>query len=195
MSLAYEIRRYVDRIRRQPSDGSDPRLLDRLEKMASEAIDGVVALMAPSSPMTWESVSILRGAVQTGPRVAFRFPRPVEIVGYFPSLVVLNTPSTAGIITPSLDTISCQIDTDNQNYMTSGDGVSTQAGGQAGPFVTLSSLSVQVPRVLGYKLRNPTPDIGFTFRWKQDIVSAGVGAPPAVYRDVIIGMSMFARYL
>jgi hypothetical protein len=50
-------------------------------------------------------------------------------------------------------------------------------------------MSVQVPRVVGYKLENPTPDIGFTYRWAQD-VSGG-----AVYKDCIIAMAMYARYL
>jgi len=84
-----------------------------------------------------------------------------------------------------------QIDTDNQNYITSGDGISTNVGGTAGPFVTLESMSVKVPRVLGYKLRNPTPVIGFTYRWKID--PTGAGGP--FFRDSIIGMGIYARYL
>jgi hypothetical protein len=110
----------------------------------------------------------------------------VEIVGFLPTLVVL---STGGAITPSTDILQVSVDTDNQNYLTSGDGVSTNAGGNVGPYVTLSAMSVQVPRVVGYKLENPTPDIGFTYRWAQD-VSGG-----AVYKDCIIAMAMYARYL
>jgi hypothetical protein len=189
MSLGYEVLRFVDRVRRAPADASDPRLLARLEKYAKEAFEGIVALHAPASPMTWETVSILRGASTAGPRQPFRFPRPVEIVGFFPTVIPI-LPASGGATVPTTDSIAVQIDTDNQNYITSGDGISTNAGGTAGPFVTLSALSVQVPRVLGYKLRNPTPDIGFTFRWKID-----PGAAPGIFRDVIIGMAIFARYL
>ncbi len=185
MSLGYEVLRFVSRVKKQPQDGSDPRLLARLEKYAQEAFEGIVALHAPASPMTWEVSVTLDGDNQTTNRVPFRFPRPVEIVGFKPTLVVYGT----GHTTPTIDDIACSIDTDNQNYITSGEGVSTPAGGTAGPFVTLSALSVQTPRVVGYKLRNPTPDIGYTFRWKQD-VSGG-----AVYNDTLISMAMYARYL
>lgn len=185
MSLGYEVLRFIARVKKQPADGSDPRLLARLEKYANEAFEGAVALMAPQSPMTWETNTVLTGAVQSTNRVPFRFPRPVSIVGFFPSLVVFGTGNTS----PTTEDIAVSIDTDNQNYITSGDGVSTPAGGTAGPYVTLAALSVQVPRIVDYKLRNPTPDIGFTFRWKQD-VTAG-----AVYDDALISMAMYARYL
>jgi len=186
MSLPYDILQYVARVKREPASGSDPRLLDILERKAKEAFEGIVTLTAPASPMTWEVNTVMLGAAQVTNRISFRFPRPVEIVGFFPTLVVL---ATGGTITPSTDVIAVQMDTDNQNYLTSGSGVSTNAGGAAGPFVTLSAMGVQVPRVVGYKLRNPTPDIGFTYRWKQD-VSAG-----AVYKDTIVSLAMYARYL
>jgi len=189
MSLGYEVLRFVDRVMRDPSAGSDPRLLGRLEKYAKEAFEGIVALHAPMSPMTWEPTTILRGSSLQGTRTPFRFPRPVEIVGFFP-VVIPILPASGGATVPTTDQIAVQIDTDNQNYLTSGDGVSTNLGGSAGPFVTLSSMSVQVPRVLGYKLRNPTPDIGFTYRWKID-----PGLTPFIFRDVLISMGIFARYL
>ena len=189
MSLAYEILRFVDRARKQPADASDPRLLARLEKYAKEAFEGIVALHAPASPMSWEVVSILRGSTPQGPRQPFRFPRPVEIVGFMPTVIPI-LPASGGGTVPTSDSIAVQIDTDNQNYLTSGDGISTNAGGSAGPFVTLSMMGVQVPRIVGYKLRNPTPDIGFTFRWKID-----PGPSPFIFRDVIIGMGIYARYL
>jgi hypothetical protein len=194
MSLAYEVLRFVDRATKRPADASDPRLLARLEAYARDAWEGIVALHAPASPMTWEVVTVLRGAVQLSNRVSFRFPRPVEIVGFYPTIIPLATPTTTGILTPTTNTIAVSMDTDNQNYLTSGDGISTPAGGTAGPFVTLASMSVQVPRIVGYKLRNPTPDIGFTYRWKRD-AAGGVGTPPAVYFDTLISLAMYARYL
>lgn len=186
MSLAYEMLRFVTRAEKNPADASDPILLARLRKYALEAWEGIVALHAPASPMTWEVRTIFDSGVQTSNRQPFRFPRPVEIVGFLPTLVVLPT---GGAVTPSTDDIQVSIDTDNQNYLTSGEGVSTNAGGTAGPYVTLTAMSVQVPRIVGYKLRNPTPDIGFTFRWSRS-VAAG-----AVYKDVVLSMAMYARYL
>ncbi len=186
MSLAFEVLRFVDRAFKSPADASNPVLLKKLEAYAKLAWEGIVALHAPASPMTWESVLIMRGAVQETTRTFFTFPRPVEIVGFFPTLIVLTT---GGAITPSTDVIKVRIDSDNQNNLTAGEGVSTNAGGSAGPYVTLSAMSVQVPRILGYKLTNPKPVIGFTYRWGQD-VAAG-----AVYKDCLVSMAMFARYL
>jgi len=187
MSLGYEVLRFVDRAYSDPASATDPRLLDRLAKYAREAFEGIVALHAPASPMTWETTVLMTGAVQTTARAAFRFPRPVEIVGFFPTVVPI-LPAAGGVTVPTTDSIAVQIDTDNQNYITSGDGISTNAGGSAGPFVTLSALSVSVPRVLGYKLRNPTPDIGFTYRWKLDVSTL-------TFRNSLVSMAIFARYL
>jgi hypothetical protein len=188
MSLGYEVLRFIDRVRRQPADGSDPRLLSRLEVYAKEAFEGIVALHAPASPMTWEINTFLDGTIQQTARQSFRFPRPVEIVGFFSTLVI--DVNSADLITPSLDAIAVQIDTDNQAFLTAADGISSPAGGKAGTFVTVSAMDVQVPRVVGYKLRNPTPDIGFTYRWKQL-----TSADEPVYDDAMISTAIYARYL
>jgi hypothetical protein len=139
--------------------------------------------------MTWEVNTLMDGAVQQTSRQPFRFPRPVEIVGFFSTLVI-DPDADNDLLTPSLDVIGVQIDTDNQAYLTSSDGISTPAGGKSGTFVTLSAMDVQVPRVVGYKLRNPTPDIGFTYRWK---VLTSATAP--VFKNAMVSTAMFARYI
>jgi len=191
MSLSYEILRFVDRVRRQPADGSDPRLLARLEKYAKEQFEGIVALHAPASPMTWEANTFMPGDTQTTNRQGFTFPRPVEIVGFYPT--ILRVPPEGEpedeLVLPTLDAIAVSIDSDTESYLTVGDGVSTPAGGKAGPFVTLAAMSVHVPRVVGYKLRNAAPNLGITYRWKLD-VSAG-----AVFDDCLVSLAIFARYL
>jgi hypothetical protein len=188
MSLGYEVLRYVDRCFRDRAAAGDPHLLKRLEAYAKEAFEGIVALHAPASPMTWEVNTFMDGTIQQTARTPFRFPRPVELVGFFSTIVVdVNSDER---ITPSLDAIAVQIDTDNQAYLTSADGISSPAGGKAGTFVTLAAIDVQVPRIVGYKLRNPTPDIGFTYRWKQ-----ATSADEPVYTDCMVSTAMFARYL
>jgi hypothetical protein len=186
MSLSYTVLKFVDRVRKQPADGSDPRLLQLLEKYAKEAWEGIVALHAPASPMTWEVSTSMTGATQETNRQAFTFPRPVEIVGFWPTLTVL---ASGGASTPSTDSIQVSIDTDNQNYLSSGEGISTVAGTTAGPFVTLTAMSVVVPRIVGYKLTNPKPNIGFKYRWARDVTGG------AVFKDVVVRMAMYARYL
>jgi hypothetical protein len=187
MGLAYEVLRFCSRVMKDPTAGSDPRLIARLEAYAKEAFEGIVALHAPASPMTWEINAVMKGNTQTTARIPFRFPRPVEIMGFFSTLVVDNA-GGGGAVTPSTDVIAVQIDTDTQAYLTAADGVSSPAGGKASTFVTLSAMDVKVPRVVGYKLRNPTPDIGFTYRWKQDVATP-------VYKDCLVSTAMYARYL
>lgn len=190
MSLAFEALRFVQRAYQNPSDASNPALLERLKKSAENAWEGIVALHAPASPMTWQSRAMILGAVQQTNRVSFRFPRPVEIVGFLPILTVIPSDDDT-LQTPSTDVIDVQIDTDNQNYMTNSSGVSSNAGNgsNSSPFVVLSGMSVQVPRIVGYKLRTPTPDIGFTYRWTLSV------ADGAIYNDCLISMVMYARYL
>ncbi len=188
MSFAYEVLRFCDMAVNNPAMAGDRRYLDRLAKYAKEAFEGIVALHAPASPMTWETNALLAATVQESNRQSFRFPRPVEIVGFFPTIIVYGEEE---VDVPTLDDISVRIDTDNQNYLTTGAGISTPTGGgEIGPFVTLSAMSVQVPRVVGYKLRNPTPDIGFTYRWKL-----ATSADEPVFQSSMISMAIFARYL
>jgi hypothetical protein len=85
---------------------------------------------------------------------------------------------------PTINDVRVQIDTDAQNYMTSGQGVATPAGGTVGNFVSLPAISVLTPRLMGYKLRTPTPDIGFTFQWTQG---------PDFFNDALISVAMFVR--
>lgn len=185
MSLSYDILRFGARALTDPQFASDPNVWKRLMKEARDAFEGIVALHAPMSPLTYESSALLQGSVQASNRIPFRFPWPVEIVGFFPTLV---TPVTEDGITPGIDDIRVQIDIDSNNYMTSGDGLSIPGnpGGTPGPFVTLSAMSVLVPRLVGYKLRTATPDIGFTYAWKQ---AAGT------YSTTMISMAIFARKL
>jgi hypothetical protein len=186
MSLAFEALKYINRARRNPADAGDPNLLARLEKYAKQAWEGIAALHAPASPMTWEVRMKMLGSVQTSNRTPFTFPRPVEIVGFLPTIITITN---GALITPNSDVLQVSIDTDMQQNLTSGEGISTNAGGNVGPYVTLSAMSVQTPRILGYKLENPKPNIGFTFRWALD-VSGG-----AVYEDCIVALAMYARYL
>jgi len=124
MSLAYEVLRFVDRAFKQPSDASDPILLKRLQKYANEAWEGIVALHAPASPMTWECRTNLIGTSQRTNRIGFRFPRPVEIVGFLPTLIVYGT--SAALITPSTDDLMVSIDTGTPIATTAGNTVASR---------------------------------------------------------------------
>ena len=192
MSLAYEALRYVDRALKDPAWAGDPNALRRLANYAKEAFEGIVALHAPVSPMSWELNTFLDGAAPASQRNSFKFPRPVEVIGFFSSLVVSPAEDQEGFLTPSLDVIAVQIDSDNQAYLTSADGISTIAGGKAGTFVTLAAMDVQVPRLVGYKLRNPSPVLGFTYRWKIDPTFTDEAQ---VYKSCMVSTCVYARYI
>lgn len=181
MGLPYEVVRFADRALKDPSYASDPNILKKLLAWGKDAFEGIVALHAPMAPLTWESNALLVPSQPQSNRVPFRFPWPVEIIGFYPTLMVYGSEEATA---PTLFDIRVQIDTDAQNYMTSGDGVATPAGGTVGAFVTLAAMSVLVPRLLGYKLRTPTPDIGFTYQWKDT---------PTNFKSTMVSMAMFAR--
>lgn len=181
MGLPYEVLRWATRAIKDPNYASDPVVIDKLSRWAKDAFEGIVALHAPVSPMTWEVNTVLLNTTTESQRQPFRFPWPVEIIGMFPTVIDITTGEA---FSASTNHIRVRIDTDAQNYTTSGEGVTTPAGGTVGPYVTLSAMSVQVPRLMGYKLRTPTPDIGFTYQWK---------VVPTTFRSCFISMAMYAR--
>lgn len=181
MGLPYEVVRYCSRALSDPQYASDPNVLKKLLNWGKDAFEGIVALHAPMAPLTWEINTLFTADVVQSNRIPFRFPWPVEIIGMLP--IVRSVGNQEGVV-PTVNDVRVQIDTDAQNYMTSGQGVATPAGGTVGNFVSLPAISVLTPRLLGYKLRTPTPDIGFTFQWV-------LGAD--VYNDALVSVAMFAR--
>jgi hypothetical protein len=183
-SLAYTVLDFIDRLRKQPDAATDPRLLARLERFARESWDGAfVALHAPMAPLTWEARALLPSASPETNRIPLRFPRPVEILGFFPT--VIDTDAATGV-SHTLNTLDVSLDINATDRVTSGEGVSTAAGGTAGTFVTLAALGIQAPRLVGLKLRNSNPDMGFVFRSKR-----GSG----VFNSALVTVATFARYI
>jgi hypothetical protein len=181
MGLPYEVVRFCARALRDPQYASDPNVLQKLANWGKDAFEGIVALHAPMAPLTWEVNVLFPSAQPQSNRQPFRFPWPVEIIGMLP---IVRSVGSQEATAPTINDVRVQIDTDAQNYMTSGDGVATPAGGTVGAFVSLAAISVLTPRLLGYKLRTPTPDIGFTFQWVLG---------PDQFKDALISVAMFAR--
>lgn len=182
MSLAYDVLSYIQRARRAPVDASDPRVLEALERAARRSFDGAwVARQQPIAPLTWEVQAPLLGANPETARVALEFPRPVELVGLAATVEV----TAAGGTVPTLDNIAVAIDLNNQERITSAQGITAGAGGVNGTFVTLSSMTND-KRLLGLKCDVAKPNVGFSFRWKR-----GAG----VFQNSLITVAVFARYL
>lgn len=195
-NLSYAVLDFLSRVKLSPADATDPRLLGRLERMARAAFDGaMVALHAPVAPLTWEVNVLLSNVAGAGvqpetPRVPLTYPRPVQIVGFLP--VVVNAAAPAGAeLTPTTNDVLVSIDINNDERITNTQGFTTPSSGSGSTFVTLSSMSVLVPRLLMKLIDTPKPDIGFTFRYKRPNGVAGA----TVYAPSIITMATFARYI
>ena len=190
MSLSQHVIDFVQRVREKPATGVDPAELAALRKAADEDLDGFhTALTAPNAPYSWENRVILLGAQALSERINFPFPQNMNLTGMNPTLVDLGVVAPTfvpGNVLPGLNDIDCQVDINNENFLTSLEGISSPVAGatRGGTFVTLASIGILVPRIVGLILESKTPQIGMTFRWKR-----GVG----VYRDTVISVTMFVR--
>lgn len=151
-------------------------------------LQAFAALHAPVAPYTWEVRAQLDNNVAETNVIPVHFRRPVEIVGLFPTVMPVPPLDGGAILVPTPDNIEVLIDINQKRRLTN----QLQETGVAGPgesFVTLSSLSVFVPRLLREKLHAESPDLGVQFRWKSFVV----GAP--TYDDAIIGLAFYCRFL
>lgn len=183
-NMQFGIRRFVDFVRKNPAQANDPILLKQLEQLADNSADGSqAALIAPMAPWTWETRVVLTGAIPQSARQPLIFPRPVDVLGFYPTVIPIT--NTNGLITPTVNDIDVSIDTNAESNYSAGSGASTAAGGSAGPFVTLAAMGVQIPRLMCISITAPSPDLGMTFKWKR-----GTG----FYQDAFISVAVFARY-
>ena len=185
-SVVTDMISFATRALADPSWASNPTVLKGLLKRAQESFEGAFGVLAaPMADLTWEIRMSLAGDTLQTNRTPLIYPRPCEIVGMLP--IVVPTTATVGLITPTINDVDVQIDVNSEEYLTSGQGISSPAAtSSAGAFVTLASMSIQTPRLLGKKLRQPQPNLGFIYRWKR-----GTG----VYQDAFITTAVFARYL
>lgn len=148
-------------------------------------------------PYTWEVAVILPGADPTGalpftgtsPEIGSEFKGPVEVLGFFPSVIDLDPVKDVALVSATLDDLLCKVDVNQQDRFTNRNGIGSTTD-QGGSFVTLSSLAVQVPRLVAIRMRVASPVMTFSFRWKVP----GNGVKPR-YRDAHISIAEYCRYL
>jgi len=92
IQLSSEVLRFVGRVREQPARAVDPDELERLERWArSDMSDAAVAQLSPTARLTWLSrVQLPVAQDESVEDTIETFGRPVEIVGFFPSLLALS---------------------------------------------------------------------------------------------------------
>jgi hypothetical protein len=187
MSLRQRILAYVSAARSSPVIASDPAELRALEKDALCTLEnGFATLAAPIAPFTWEVRTLLSNILNNTNRVKFAFPWRVNVVGMQATLSIV-APRVGVLPDPVLNDIDCMVDVNNSAFLTGNDGLTTPVGQGGNNFVTLATLSIQTPRLLGLALEGESkPELGFTFRWKQPPPVAG-----PLYQSAIVSVALF----
>lgn len=183
MNLRQFMREWLERVDLAPARAVAPEELNGIRDAVTNDWEGsTAALEAPCAPYTWEERVELAGANAESQRVAIQFPHAVEIVGMYASVVPIT--NTAGLRVPTLDDVDVSLDLNNTKFQTNAQGVSVPGGPLGGNFVTLTSLTVLVPRTLRWRILGVNPNVGIQFRWKL-----GTG----VYQDSLIALAFLWR--
>lgn len=145
---------------------------------------------SPVAPYTWEVRSQLLTTQLETTRIPIFFRGPVEILGFWPTVRINGAVQGGTRRVPTTDNIMCMIDINQQDRLTNRL-ESTSVAGPGQSYVTLSGLSVFVPRLIRIQILNASPDVGIQFRWDQDPQPLGV----PIYENALIQLAFFCRYL
>lgn len=142
---------------------------------------------SPVAPYSWEvQATLLRTNLDTG-RLPLRWNRPVEILGMYAS-VLQHSSEGGGLFVPTADAIACALSANQQDRFTSRLEMAAQTG-SAENFVTLASLTVQVPRLVRIQLKNESPQLDVEFRWKTNNPAS------PTFEDAFVSLTFFCRYM
>lgn len=172
-----------------PVDAASDAVVQKLFDCAIDDMgDGYAALHAPIAPWRAEGRVLLLGAEQnTTQRVPVAFPYPVIIVGMRPSAQPFR-PIPAGTVIADLDDIDVAIDVNGQQQLATSQGVTGVGNALGTNFISLGAIGVQAPVLFGAALKDPTPSLGFTFRWTQAPTPA---LPAAIFADTFLKVTVF----
>jgi hypothetical protein len=151
-----------------------------------------VAMVQRAASYAWEAQTVLLATVATAGPIKISFPRPVIILGAYPSVAVqggLNTLDAA-----TVDDIMVRIDVDTgwEKRLTSRQDVTQPNGIGNLPDVTLGSFrdSMGGARVMNYVLgeNGSHPELQISFSWKRDIT----GGP--WFRHTFVALTFLANF-
>lgn len=164
------------------------------EVILTEPAESTNALHAPVAPYTWEVRAFLPTTILETSRIPIYFTRPVEIVGFMPTVRVNGFLQGGTRRIPTTDDIQILFDINQRDRLTNRLESTTSAGpGQA--YVTLSTFSVLTPRLIRIQMLNQAPDVGIQFRWCQDPAPIAGGVPVPIYENALVQLAFFCRYL
>lgn len=148
------------------------------------------ALHAPVAPYTWEVRSQLLSTQLETTRIPIFFRGPIEILGFKPTITVLGPVQGGTRRVPTTDDMMVLFDINQQDRLTNRL-ESTSVAGPGAAYVTLSTFSVLLPRVIRIQIKNASPDVGIQFRWGQTPEPNGV----PIFENALIQLAFFCRYL
>lgn len=151
-----------------------------------------VALVQRPAVFSWEAMTTLLNTDQESGAIPVQFPRPVVILGAYPSVSVQGGLNTLDV--PTLDDILIKVEQEtgiDKRLTSRFDSVRTNGNGSL-PNVTLGSYkdSVGGARVMNWELGadGSRPEIEITFRWKRDVT----GGP--WYRSVFVSLTLLCNW-
>lgn len=147
----------------------------------------IAALHAPVADYTWELAATLQNDTQDSGGVPVSWSRPVEIIGFLPTVTPVY-PLAGGLEIPSPDDVEVFIDANQELRFTNRLGLDVSGPGAS--FVSLSALSVLAPRLHRIRLPQGAPDMNVRFRWKHDPTDPA--AP--FFESADVRLAFFARY-
>jgi len=174
------------RLRKNPALANDRTWMDSMEQAAKNSHgEGYTTITTPNAPDTWEIQTTFLGASTSSEKVPLEFNEPVELVGIYPSIVIVAG-GGGGAVTPTLNDIVCKITRNDKRVHTIAKGSHTQTVTDD-QSVTLGALSSTLPRLVAMRLEGDAkPRLDVQFRWKQ---------PAGTYKDAIVSLAFFGRYL
>jgi hypothetical protein len=189
VSLSQDILEFCNLAGLQKALGQDEvieRAVNRLKRRAAEAWEGAfVALHAPVAPKTWETRVRYLSSEPESNLGKINFPRAVEVVGFIPTVVPVSFAPAPPLVFATLDDLVISIAWDQETKVTSVDvNLTTTAAEEA--FVTASTTSILLPRLIGLRLTTPQPQLQIKWRWKQG---------PGVFVDSIVSLAAAVRFL
>jgi hypothetical protein len=181
-SLADVVLSLVSRAKARPNAALDPETVRVLERMAYDDASSLFgALHAPVAEDTVEIHSRIAAINSESVSEPLVFERPVEILGFLPTLVDEALPAPSRVAT--LSDILVELKDSQRSSITQGQGSKAGAGST---LVTLASISILAPRLFRKRLDGPSPRLDVKFSMK-------LGAN--VYRDTRVSLAAFVRYL
>lgn len=187
MNLSETVRRYVAEARRSPALAVGAAL-DELDAASRLEFDRAFAVNAAAiAPHTWMArARLLAAEAETQPD-QIPLGEPVEIVGFFPTLLTLE----AGGTVPPLEAIDVMLELKRKELLTAR-AESGVAAGEDFRVVNLPMISSAVAnRLIGYIADANDPVLTVKFRWAvEPAIVTALG-----WNDVQISLGIFVRPL